>query len=235
MQPLHERKVNEARIRLGGRGRAGAACHRQTVRNEGYRVGQAASLPRGGRSLAKGCGRSPGLGSAVRSPPRVLFAATLRSVDAKSRGGMARELAGRADGPVDQLAGAIGAKPAERSRAVHAERALEGADSRVGRVRRQIPIAALTAGSDLEHLRLLPQEHAPHRARAVAFSVFGDRFSTEDSIPAEDRSSSAKRRPESCRACHAFGFSRLSPVQRRRWAPPRNRRIGQCVSGSWRC
>src|SRR5438046_9385290 len=88
------------------------------------------------------------VGQAAVSRSRVLLAATLRSVDAKSRGGIARELAGRADGPVDQLAGAIGAKPAERSRAVHAEGALEGTDPRVGRIRRQIPIAALTAGSN---------------------------------------------------------------------------------------
>jgi hypothetical protein len=131
MQPLHERKVNEARGRLGiGNGMEVSALVQPLKAGEsGYFVGLAAA-----------------------SRSRVYFAATLRSVDAKSRGRMADELAGRADGPVDQLAGAIGAKAAERSRAVHAERALEGTDPRVGRVRRQIPIAALTAGSNLEHL-----------------------------------------------------------------------------------
>jgi hypothetical protein len=96
---------------------------------------------------------------------------------------MARELAGRADGPVDQLAGAIGAKAAERSRAVHAKRALEGTDPRVGRVRRQVPIAALTAGSNLEHPRLLPQERAGSSPRAVAFALCGNPFFPGDSIP----------------------------------------------------
>jgi hypothetical protein len=110
------------------------------------------------------------------SRSRVFLAATLRSVDAKSRGGMARELAGRTDGPVDELAGAIGAKAAERSRAVHTKRALEGTDPRVRRVRRQIPIAALTAGSDLEHPRLLPQQRGAHRFAGGRFRSFRKPF-----------------------------------------------------------
>ena len=64
---------------------------------------------------------------------------------------MARELARRTDRPVDELAAAVGTDAAELARAVHAEGALEGADARVGGVRRKTAVATLATGPQLEH------------------------------------------------------------------------------------
>jgi hypothetical protein len=65
----------------------------------------------------------------------------------------------RARGPArthDQLAAAVGATPREPPFGARAaERALEGTDSRIDRVRREIAIAALASGSQLEHFDLL--------------------------------------------------------------------------------
>ena len=63
----------------------------------------------------------------------------------------------RARGTPHQLAAAVGAAAAGQAGggAVGAEGALEGADQGVRRVRRQVLVAALAIGSELEHLSVL--------------------------------------------------------------------------------
>ena len=57
------------------------------------------------------------------------------------------------DWPCHEIATAVGASAAGKAvfGAVSAERALERADQRLGRVRRQIAVAAFAVGSELEH------------------------------------------------------------------------------------
>src|SRR5262245_37412213 len=52
----------------------------------------------------------------------------------------------------DEVAAAIGAVAAQpRSRAIRAERALEGADQRIGRAVGQVLVAALAVGAEIQH------------------------------------------------------------------------------------
>src|SRR5262249_3722979 len=77
------------------------------------------------------------------------------------------------DRPMDELAAAVGANSSELPRAIHAERAFEGTDSGVGRTGCQVPIAALAAGSELEHLRVLfgKRGRQTYRERALIFGA----------------------------------------------------------------
>jgi hypothetical protein len=63
---------------------------------------------------------------------------------------MANKLIRRADGSMNELAAAIRTDAAELAGAIDAERALEGADSRVRGIGWQIPITTFAAGSKLE-------------------------------------------------------------------------------------
>ena len=77
--------------------------------------------------------------------------AAVRLVDALDRGRITLEHLRRPDGAMHQLAAAVGTDATHLPGAVDAERALERADPRVGRIRRKVPIAALAAGAQFEH------------------------------------------------------------------------------------
>jgi predicted alpha/beta hydrolase family esterase len=82
------------------------------------------------------------------------LSASLRFEHAACRGGVTKQRLGWADRPANQLAAAIGTAPTEHSLgAVAAERALEGADARIHRVRGQVFVAAFATGSQFQHHR----------------------------------------------------------------------------------
>ena len=80
------------------------------------------------------------------------ISAALRLVDAFRRSWVARQLGGRPHRARGESTTAIGAAPLQLLLdAAHAEGALERADACIGRVRRQVRIAALAVGAELEH------------------------------------------------------------------------------------
>src|SRR5216683_2928830 len=83
--------------------------------------------------------------------------AALGLVDTRGGSGMLRELPGGPARPWHELAAAVRAAAVEDfCRAVAAERAFERADDRVGRLRRQVAVAAFTIRTKLEHARVPP-------------------------------------------------------------------------------
>src|SRR5215471_3691180 len=78
---------------------------------------------------------------------------------------MAHQPVGRADRPTHEFAAAVRTAPAEHALgAIAAEGALVGADPRLRRVRRQILVAAFTAGPQFEHRPSLRKSERRHRA-----------------------------------------------------------------------
>src|SRR5688572_10518643 len=68
------------------------------------------------------------------------------------RGGVFDELAGRAHGPARKFTAAIRAGSGKHAlSAIGAERALEGADHRLARLRRQILVAAFAVRPEVQH------------------------------------------------------------------------------------
>lgn len=88
-----------------------------------------------------------------------------------------RQLAGGTPRPGYELAAAIRAHTGESLlHAAHTERALEGADPRFERIRREIDIATLTIRAEFEHepgvyWKLVRTHHAPLQERSSRFHV----------------------------------------------------------------
>src|SRR5262245_57762057 len=84
------------------------------------------------------------------------LAAAVGLQDALGGGGVFLQLARGADGALDEVATAIGAGAAQDVLgAAAAEGAFEGADQGVGRVGREVLVAAFAVGAQLEHGRVL--------------------------------------------------------------------------------
>ena len=109
------------------------------------------------------------LGSS-RAASRRGRAAWMRLQGARGGGGVLGELVGGTDRPADQLAAAVGATPLEdRVCAAPAECALVSADHRLGRLRRQIAIAALAVRAELQHRS--PQVSSMRRRSSISSAM----------------------------------------------------------------
>lgn len=85
----------------------------------------------------------------------------------------------RPDWPGREIAATVGADAVQPGLdAVAAEGALEGADHRVVRVGRQVLVATLAVGSELEHTQIVPRGYSS-QASLVTIAVTSSTVSTE--------------------------------------------------------